>query len=203
MVSGLARTAAINYDREVSGEEPVALKLNRVFLGNPGTGKTTVGRLYGRVLKALGLLSKGAWELKLPGDLVGTHVGESEKMTASLVSRSMGKVLFLDEAYGLNNTSYGKAAIDTLVGLVSGEPGEDIAVVMAGYEKQINKMFRECNEGLSSRFDLKNAFRFEDFADADLERVILKEVRCEMQHCLSAFRFCFYLFRFVNGKCEG
>ncbi|KAJ1381281.1 hypothetical protein B484DRAFT_411780, partial [Ochromonadaceae sp. CCMP2298] len=85
-------------------------------------------------------------------------------------------VLFIDEAYALNNSPFGRSALDTLVGLVSGAPGEDIAVVMAGYEKQMKKMFREANEGLSSRFDLDSAFRFEDFGDADLERVVLAEV---------------------------
>ncbi|KAJ1439636.1 hypothetical protein B484DRAFT_323473, partial [Ochromonadaceae sp. CCMP2298] len=138
--------------------------------------KTTVGRIYGRVLQELGLLSDGAWEDKQASDLIGSAVGESEKLTKALVKRSMGKVLFIDEAYALNNSPFGRSALDTLVGLVHGAPGEDIAVVVAGYEKQMKKIFREANGGLSSRFDLDSAFRFEDFDDADLGRVVRAEV---------------------------
>ncbi|KAJ1436475.1 P-loop containing nucleoside triphosphate hydrolase protein, partial [Ochromonadaceae sp. CCMP2298] len=165
-VKQLANTAATNYDRELRGDPPYEVALNRVFVGNPGTGKTTVGRIYGKVLKALGLLSDGAWEHKLAGDLIGSAVGESEKRTSALVRRSMGKVLFIDEAYALNNSPYGRSALDVLVGLVHGAPGEDIAVVMAGYEKQMKKMFREsANPGLRSRFTGRMDFPDWDAAD--------------------------------------
>ncbi len=114
-------------------------------------GKTTVAKLYGRILKAAGFLSDGAWELKQPSDLIGSHVGETAQRTARLIQRCRGKVLIIDEAYALNS-HYGHEAIDTLVGMVHGAPGEDIAIVMVGYEKQIKKMFREVNAGLTRRF---------------------------------------------------
>lgn len=170
----LART---NYERELDSKPPHPLALNRVFLGNPGTGKTTVAKLYGRILKAAGLLSDGTSELKQPSDLTGSHVGETERRTAALIRRCAGRVLVVDEAYALNESSYGHVALSTLVGLVHGAPGEDIAVVLIGYENQMLKMFREANEGLPRRFGLQDAFRFDDFDDCALDRILLSCVQ--------------------------
>ena len=195
----LVTVAKTNYERELEGQPPFPVPLNRVFLGNPGTGKTTVAKLYGRILKAPGLLSDGKCELKQPSDLTGSHVGETQKRTSALIKRCVGKVLIIDEAYALNGTSYGHEAIDTLVGLVHGAPGEDIAVVLIGYEKQMKKMFREVNVGLTRRFGLKDAFQFDDFDDKALDRVVLsqlkqaglkvpKEVRAKVIKALAAQR---------------
>jgi SpoVK/Ycf46/Vps4 family AAA+-type ATPase len=173
-VHELVTLAKVNYDRELSGEEPYEVCLNRVFLGNPGTGKTTVAKLFGRILKGLGLLSDGTVELKQPSDLIGSHVGEAEKTTAALIKRCRGKVLLIDEAYALCNSSYGRNALDTLTGLVQGSPGEDIAVVLIGYEKDMVKMLRDQNAGLSRRFALEQAFRFEDFDNSALSRVLIQ-----------------------------
>ena len=176
-VGRLVTIAHTNYQRELEGQPPYPVPLNRVFLGNPGTGKTTVAKLYGRILKAAGLLSDGKCELKQPSDLTGSHVGETQKRTSALIKRCMGKVLIIDEAYALNGTSYGHEAIDTLVGLVHGAPGEDIAVVLIGYEKQMKKMFREVNAGLTRRFGLKDAFLFDDFDDKALDRVVQSNLK--------------------------
>jgi hypothetical protein len=129
-------------------------------LGNPGTGKTTVAKLYGRVLKGLGYLSDGKAELNQPSDLTGDNEGATPKRTAALGKRCMGKVMLIDEAYALNNINYGRDAIDTLVGLVHGAPGENISVVLIGSEKQMENTFREANPGLKRRFCLEDAFRF-------------------------------------------
>jgi len=174
-MSRLESLAMTNYQRQLNGDVPLEVKLNRVFLGNPGTGKTTISKLYGRILKALGLLSDGACELKQPSDLMGSHVGDTAKKTSALVKRCAGKVLIIDEAYGLSNSMYGREAIDTLVGLVHGYPGEDIAVVMIGYEKEMQKMFRNGNPGLAGRFDLNYALQFPDFSDRQLADVVKME----------------------------
>ncbi|KOO29726.1 nfx1-type zinc finger-containing protein 1 [Chrysochromulina tobinii] len=174
-IERIVTLAQTNYDKELKGSPPFLIPLNRVFLGNPGTGKTTVAKIYGRILKGLDYLSDGKVELKQPSDLVGEHVGSTAQRTSALIGRCMGKVLLIDEAYALNNNTYGHEAIDALVGLVHGAPGEDIAVVLIGYEKQMKKMFREVNNGLTRRFGLDDAFRFEDFSDKDLDRIILKE----------------------------
>ena len=169
--------ANINYEREIRGEDPIDVPLNKVFFGNPGTGKTTVAKLYGRILRAIGLLSDGLSELKQPSDFLGSAVGETQKKTSGLIERCKGKVLIIDEAYGLQGSSYGAEAIDTLVGLVHNAPGEDIAVIMIGYEKQMRKMFREMNPGLTRRFSLDNPFVFEDYTDTELERIAIKCLR--------------------------
>jgi hypothetical protein len=154
--------ATSNYERELLGDEPLPSTLNKVFFGNPGTGKTTVAKLYGRILKGLGFLSDGQFVLKQPKDLIGQHIGETEKKTAALIENCSGKVLIIDEAYGLMGSSYGTDAINTLVGLVHNAPGEDIAVVMIGYEKDLRKMFSQMNAGLARRFSLDSPFTFED-----------------------------------------
>jgi AAA+ superfamily predicted ATPase len=177
-VGQLVQAATTNYDREIRGEKPYPIPpLNRVFLGNPGTGKTTLAKLYGRILKGIGFLTNDQWELKLPSDFVGSHVGESRKKTAALLNRCEGKILIIDEAYGLASSTYGLEAIDEIVSKVHGAPGEDIAVVMIGYEKQMKKMFRDCNPGLASRFSLDAPFIFEDFSDRELEDVVQQDVR--------------------------
>ena len=175
-VNTLVDLAATNYARELKGEAIFPVPLNRVFLGNPGTGKTTVAKLYGRILKATGYLTDGKCELKQPSDFIGAHVGETPKRTTSILEGCVGKVLIIDEAYSLNLSNYGHEAIDTFVGIVHGHPGENIAVVMIGYEKQMRKMFREMNPGLSSRFNLQNAFQFDDFLDDELESILQRYV---------------------------
>ncbi|GMI29918.1 hypothetical protein TrRE_jg11741, partial [Triparma retinervis] len=118
-VAKLVKLAGTNYDRELEGSKPFEMPLNRVFLGNPGCGKTTVAKIYGRILKELGLLSDGKCELKQPNDLTGSVVGETKNKTAALLNRCWGKVLVIDEAYALNDM-YGRQAIDQLVGMVHG-----------------------------------------------------------------------------------
>ncbi|CAM9145812.1 unnamed protein product, partial [Ectocarpus fasciculatus] len=176
-IRSLVNLAAVNYERELNGSIPYEVSLNRLFLGNPGTGKTTVAKLYGRILKEIGMLSDGSTELKQPSDLIGSAVGEAEKTTSALIKRCRGKVLIIDEAYALSNSTFGSNALDTLTGLVQGSPGEDIAVVMIGYEKDMKKMLRGQNSGLTRRFSFEDAFKFEDFSDEDLERVIVKLVQ--------------------------
>lgn len=129
------------------------------------------------MLKAIGLLSDGESLLKQPNDLLGSHVGETQKKTANLIARSRGKVLIIDEAYALYGNQFGAEALDTLVSNVHNAPGEDIAVVMVGYEKEMRKMFREANPGLSRRFSVDDPFIFEDYSDEQLERIAIRCAR--------------------------
>jgi hypothetical protein len=102
---------------------------------------------------------------------MGSVVGESQRLARSIVENAKGKVLLIDEAYGLDDKMYGKQALDTIVELVSGKPGEDITVVMAGYQAPMEKMFREQNEGLNPRFNASKPMLFEDYDDASLLRI--------------------------------
>lgn len=113
-----------NWHRELREEPPLEVVLNRVFLGNPGTGKTTVAALYGKLLGEMGLLSKGDVVLKNPSDFVGDVLGSSEKATRAILKSAEGCVLVIDEAYSLysggssgagNNDPYKTAVVDTLV----------------------------------------------------------------------------------------
>ena len=174
-VKRLTSLAKVNYDRELKGIPPLETPMNRLFLGNPGTGKTTVAKLYGRILAALGFLSDGSVELKTPSDLVGSAVGETAEKTSAVIENARGKVLVIDEAYALNEHTggYGAEALDTLVSKVHNKPGDDISVIMCGYEPQIKQMLLDQNPGLQRRFGLDGAFRFNDFTDDELRRVLL------------------------------
>ena len=171
-VTKLMQLAAINYERELASEPPHLIPLNRLFLGNPGTGKTTVATIYGRILKGLGYLSDGSVVVKTPSDLIAGVVGGTEEKTAALLEVCKGKVLVIDEAYALHEGMYGARAIDTIVSKVQNSEGDDIAVLLLGYEPEMLKMLRESNPGLQRRFSPESAFRFADFTDDQLEALL-------------------------------
>ena len=99
----------------------------------PGTGKTTVAEIYGRILKDLGYLSKGEVIERKASQLVGSVVGKTEEIMNSLLDQAKGCVLIIDEAYSLTKDgSYGAIALEILVHRVQGYPGEDIAVILCG-----------------------------------------------------------------------
>ncbi|EKM56223.1 uncharacterized protein PHACADRAFT_209697 [Phanerochaete carnosa HHB-10118-sp] len=181
-IQNLFDLIAANYRRELAEKQPIQMSLNRVFLGNPGTGKTTVAKLYGQILADIGLLSNGEVVLKNPADFVGSVLGESERNTKGILAATVGKVLVIDEAYSLyggGGASGGKqadpyktAVIDTIVAEVQSVPGEDRCVLMCGYEPQMREMFQNVNPGLSRRFAIEDAFRFEDFTDSELLEIL-------------------------------
>ncbi|ETP10987.1 hypothetical protein F441_13483 [Phytophthora nicotianae CJ01A1] len=157
-----------NYERELKGQETVPLCLNRLFLGNPGTGKTTCAGYYGRVLKALHFLSNGEVVKKTAGDFIGSHVGESQTKTSQILDMAKGKVLVIDEAYNLNDNMYGKQVLDVLVEKVQGTESDDLAVLLIGYEHEMLEMLRTQNPGLMRRFPPQYAFHFEDYTEHEL-----------------------------------
>ncbi|KAM6493098.1 P-loop containing nucleoside triphosphate hydrolase protein [Amanita muscaria] len=170
-----------NYLRELSEKPIMQFSLNRCFLGPPGTGKTTVAQLFGSILRDLNLLSNGEVVLKNPSDFVGAHLGHSEKNTRQILESTKGKVLVIDEAYmmysgsksgGNNSDSFKTAVIDTIVAEVQGTPSDDRCVLLLGYEDQMNEMFQNVNPGLSRRFDIERAFRFENFNDTELLQIL-------------------------------
>ncbi|KAH7925247.1 P-loop containing nucleoside triphosphate hydrolase protein [Leucogyrophana mollusca] len=178
----------VNYQRELKETKPIEMSLNRVFLGSPGTGKTTVAKLYGQVLSDLGLLSNGEVVLKNPADFIGAHLGESEKNTKAILASTAGKVLVIDEAswrigedsgaYMLYGGSAGSqdpfktTVIDTIVAEIQSVPGEDRCVLLLGYKAQMEEMFQNVNPGLARRFAIENAFNFEDFTDSQLREIL-------------------------------
>lgn len=177
-VKALFDSIQYNYSRELDEEPLVDFTLNKVFLGNPGTGKTTVAKLYGQILADIGLLSSGEVVVKTPADFVGSVIGASEANTKGILAATVGKVLVIDEAYGLygGNTGgaadpYKTAVIDTIVAEVQSVPGDDRCVLLLGYKEQMEEMFQNVNPGLTRRFPLDSAFTFEDFSDAELDAI--------------------------------
>lgn len=186
-VNALFTSIETNYDRELQEQPMIDFNLNRVFLGSPGTGKTTVAKLYGQILADLGLLSTGEVILKNPADFVGNVLGASEANTKGILQSARGKVLVIDEAYGLHasragtaSDPYKAAVIDTIVAEVQSVPGDDQCVLLLGYKEQMEEMMQNANPGLARRFPIDSAFVFEDFDDDQIAKVL--DLKLELQH---------------------
>jgi hypothetical protein len=144
--------------------------------------------MYGRVLKELGFLSNGEVVEKSAGDLGGAYVGEAKQKTLSLIESCRGKVLMIDEAYGLNDNLFGKQALDALVEKVQGTEADDIAVLLLGYEEQMMEMLEKQNPGLRRRFAPDQAFRFEDYTNSQLNEILSRY--CRDKHYKPTLEFC-------------
>lgn len=167
-VSELINLLEIQKKRSKQGLKNVEITLHTVFLGPPGTGKTSVARLLSRIFKHLGFLSKGQmYETDREG-LVAGYVGQTATKVNSAVEASLGGVLFIDEAYSLTQNAfgndYGAEAINTLLKRME-DHREDLAVVVAGYTEPMN-IFIESNPGLRSRFN--RYFYFNHFNPTEL-----------------------------------
>lgn len=145
----------------------VRIENHYVFTGNPGTGKTTIARIFADILSALGVLPKGQLVEVSGRDLIADIVGGTERNVQEKVDEAMGGVLFIDEAYGLNDDSFGKAAIEKLIKLLSDHKGEFICII-AGYRKEMSDFLR-MNTGLDRRFNKK--IEFEDYNAKELEQI--------------------------------
>lgn len=133
--------------------------LHMVFKGNPGTGKTTVARILGRVFKELGFLTKGHLVEVERADLVGEYIGHTAQKTREQVKRSLGGILFIDEAYTLaqgGEKDFGREAIATLVKNLE-DHRENLVVILAGYCDEMDEFIRS-NPGLKSRFPIHVEF---------------------------------------------
>jgi len=186
-VEELIQVCGTNYERELDGLPPQAIFLNRLFLGNPGTGKTTCAKIYGSILKHLGFLSIGDVVFKTAGDFGGSVVGESQKKSLQILEGARGKVLVIDEAYSLNDGGYGRQVLDTFVEKVQGTESDDIAVLLLGYTDPMRKMLKD-NPGLSRRFPEEYAFNFEDFDEKELLRILKLKAKEQQIELTSKFQ---------------
>ena len=151
------------------------LSLHMVFSGNPGTGKTMIARLMSRIYKSLGILSKGQLVEVDRGGLVAGYVGQTAIKTGEVIQKSLGGVLFVDEAYALTDhgeTDYGQEAVDTLLKAME-DHRDDLIVIVAGYT-ELMETFVHSNPGLESRFN-----RFMHFPDYTVEEMLaIFDMRC-------------------------
>ncbi|WP_017623987.1 AAA family ATPase [Nocardiopsis chromatogenes] len=153
-VRALVDLHRVNAKRVEAGLPSLDFSRHLVFSGPPGTGKTTVARIYGQVLRSLGVLERGGFIEASRADLVGEHLGETTRKTTELFQRARGGVLFIDEAYALSRTfgsgaDFGQEAIDAMIKLME-DAREEVVVVFAGYSDEM-RTFLAANPGLKSR----------------------------------------------------
>lgn len=158
--------------REEKGfEEDDDLSLHAVFTGNPGTGKTTVVKLLGKIYHAIGLLSKGHVHTVEANDLISGFVRQTGDDTKKAIEKARGGILFIDEAYMLykegGGNDFGPEAVAALITEMSDGKG-DIAIMVAGYPKEM-ETFLNSNPGLKSRF--RNYFHFNDYTPDELVEI--------------------------------
>lgn len=145
----------VNKKREEVGMKARKQALHMMFKGNPGTGKTTVARLIGKLFLKMNVLSKGHLIEAERADLVGEYIGHTAQKTRDLIKKAQGGILFIDEAYSLGRggeKDFGKEAIDTLVKHMEDKQHEFI-LILAGYSREMD-YFLTLNPGLHSRFPL-------------------------------------------------
>jgi len=161
----------------VENDLPVPpLSLHMVFMGNPGTGKTTVARLIGGLYAAMGVLSKGQLIEVDRSGLVAGYVGQTALKTQQVISSALGGVLFIDEAYALasgGENDFGREAIETILKAME-DKRDDLVVIVAGYDEPMEK-FLSSNPGLESRFN--RYFHFPDYKGHEL--MFMFRQRCE------------------------
>nr|WP_222599280.1 AAA family ATPase [Aquibacillus kalidii] len=165
-VKKLSSFVRIQQKRKQKGLPGVPVQLHAIFSGNPGTGKTTIAKIYSQILKECGLLKRGHFVLASRSDLVAGFVGQTAMKTKQKVREALGGVLFIDEAYSLyrGEKDFGKEAIDTLVDEMT-KHNENLVVILAGYQNEMEQ-FISSNPGLESRF--KKYFHFEDYNQEEL-----------------------------------
>lgn len=170
LINEIMAYSEIQSKRMAEGLRTDPLVMHMIFKGNPGTGKTTVARLLGRLYKAMGILEKGHLIEIERADLVGEYIGHTAIKVKEQVKNAIGGILFIDEAYSLargGEKDFGKEAIDALVKAME-DYRDNLILILAGYHKEMEH-FIMTNPGLRSRFPIN--ITFEDYTIEQLVQI--------------------------------
>ena len=151
--------------------------MHTVIYGPPGTGKTEMAKIIGQIFSKLGILKKGTFKKVTRSDLIAGYLGQTAIKTRDVINECLGGVLFIDEAYALGNSekkdSFSKECIDTLCEALSNHK-DNLMVIIAGYEKELNECFFSYNQGLDSRFTWR--FKTDEYNGKELYAIFEKKI---------------------------
>ena len=200
----------VNKKREEHGLKAGRQVLHMMFKGNPGTGKTTVARLIGKLFQKMNVLSKGHLIEAERADLVGEYIGHTAQKTRDLVKKAIGGILFVDEAYSLGRggeKDFGKESIDTLVKHME-DKSQEFILILAGYSREMDQ-FLTLNPGLHSRFpividfpdyDIPQLMEIADRMLKDKQYVLSNSARHKFEAHLSHIKHTWSPISFSNGR---
>ena len=152
--------------------------MHTCIYGPPGTGKTEIAKIIGKIFSSLGILKKKTFEKVTRSDLIAGYLGQTALKTSDAIKKALGGVLFIDEAYSLGNPekrdSFAKECLDTLCEGLS-DHKDNLMVIIAGYEKDLEKCFFSYNQGLNSRFTWR--FKTDEYNSHELRDIFHKKIR--------------------------
>ncbi|MEV5384460.1 right-handed parallel beta-helix repeat-containing protein [Streptomyces sp. NPDC052721] len=183
-VTDLVNLLATARRREAAGLPAPRISNHLVFAGPPGTGKTTVARLYAELLVSLGVLPRGQLVEVARADLVGRYIGHTAQLTREAFERARGGVLFIDEAYtltpaGASGADFGREAVDTLLKLME-DHRDEVVVIVAGYTEEMDD-FLASNPGLASRFSRR--VEFGNYSSDELVTIVRQHAAAASYDC--------------------
>ncbi|HQA50560.1 MAG TPA: AAA family ATPase [Syntrophomonadaceae bacterium] len=175
--------------------------LHMVFKGNPGTGKTTVARILGGILRDIGILSKGQLVEVERADLVGEYIGHTAQKTREMLKKSLGGIMFIDEAYTLaqgGEKDFGREAVATLVKAME-DHRDNLVIILAGYSYEMERFLRS-NPGLRSRFPIHI-----NFPDYNVDELLSIAVQMYTERdyeltCSARWKLKYHLQEFVRHR---
>lgn len=182
-VGGIVDLLSAYRQRAAVGLPTPRISHHLVFSGPPGTGKTTIARLYAELLRSFGIVPRGQLVEVARADLVGRYIGQTAQLTTEAFQRAMGGVLFIDEAYTLvpehSPQDFGREAVDTLLKLME-DHRDEVVVIVAGYPDEMVR-FLDSNPGLASRFTRR--IEFENYSTDELLSIVAEQAAAAEYEC--------------------